>query len=236
MRELPILMNTPMVVATLADLKKETRRPVKPQPPAVPDGYYLDAYSHGPQWNFWTPDHREANSLPYWKAPYQVGDRLWVRETWLCTEPDTITHFGETVEMAPGVMHYRASASESDEAWLKVRPGGWKPSIHMPKWAARIWLEVTGVRVERLQDITEEGVAVEGFSEDLGEGWYKAGRLVADHDDMNTGRAAGRWAHFAWCWDRIYDVGGKGYIQYSWGINPWVWVIQFKRAEPATLR
>ena len=147
MKEIPILFSTPMVQAILEDRKFMTRRVIKPQPLWVAD----------PSTPFKTPD---ADPKGIIKCPYgQPGDRLWVRETW-CKN-----YYHEY-----GNHYYRA---DGETIQVPLTTGGttefgiadglhWKPSIHMPKIAARIWLEVVSVRVERLQDITEEDARLEG--------------------------------------------------------------------------
>lgn len=154
-----------------------------------------------------------------------VGDRLWVRETWYCdhylvqegpyTEPDW------TPEEKERLMYFR----ERDEAgggWCYTGFSGetmecpWRPSIHMPRWASRITLEVTGVRVERLQEISEADAKAEGI-EELSHGFRDYLQRDVQMDAVSS---------YESLWESINGAG-------SWEANPWVWVIEFKRLEEA---
>lgn len=133
-------------------------------------------------------------------APYHPGDVLWVRETW---------H-----QNYDGSIAYKASAPPNK---------GWKPSIYMPREAARIFLRVTDVGVERVQDITDADAMAEGF-----EGVpcdHPMGRYACE-DCMNTGYREPPTVGFAELWDRLNAKRG-----YGWDANPWVWVISFDRIE-----
>jgi hypothetical protein len=128
-----------------------------------------------------------------YKCPYgQPGDRLWVRETWQCFKPNT-----EEI-INPNTVNIRALAYRATNEWR----GKWRPSIHMPRWASRITLEITAVRVERLQDIGEVDAMREGdpTCENTHIDWFRA------------------------LWDSINAKRG-----YSWESNPWVWVVEFQR-------
>ena len=185
MKERPILFSAPMVRALLAGTKTQTRRIIKPQHLAF---FNQDAAAMLSDWN--------ERPLPYG----QTGDRLWVRETF--------GHFERNQHFKPGCnVYYRA-----DGNCLELEP--WRPSIHMPRWASRITLEITSVRVERLQDISEADAQAEGVTDD--------GSLVTDLDGKDRG---GTIAAYATLWEVINGVG-------SWDDNPWVWVVSFKRAFP----
>ena len=191
MNERPIIFNSPMVRAILAGTKTQTRRAVKPQPAA--DLGYMMGYSQ--QYAIqcgedWPDDARDRVRCPY-GAP---GDRLWVRETW--------GHWG-MIEPESDCIIYRADADQSGIVWHS--------SIHMPRWASRILLEVVAVRVERVQDISEADALAEGML--LEEKWTPDLRYPA--------RAA-----YAKLWDEINAKRG-----YPWAANPWVWVVEFKRLE-----
>jgi hypothetical protein len=136
------------------------------------------------------------------KCPFGVpGDRLWVRETW---------GDGEENNCEPGV-YYRAT----DPAWDEEETGfRWKPSIHMPRWASRITLEVTGVRVERLNDISEADAETEGCRAEVISG-------TAGYDDQGVISAVEKFREL---WESINGPG-------SWAENPWVWVVEFERIE-----
>jgi hypothetical protein len=220
--DLPILFSTPMVPPILADRKLQTRRTSK-----------LSGINKNPRdWRFVGMEGRDATfghvrrqkALAFITCPYgQPGDTLWVREAWksLAYGPS----FGAEV-------HYRADGHNPEGPWAdrekhrriidpvpdrddRYRPvkfGPWKPGIHMPKWAARIWLEVTGVRVERLHDITEADAKAEGV-ESAGDVYSQPGKLV---ESYRRG--------FEYLWGQINGAE-------SWDANPWVWVVEFKRTE-----
>ena len=181
MKERPILFSAPMVRALLAGTKTQTRRAVKPQP------VYSDVAATFASWAF----HRKGGGMWLWPnaredvhamCPYgQSGDRLWVRETFHAESKSTV--------------HYRADGFEYGPA------GGWKPSIFMPRWASRITLEVVGVRVERLQEISAADAWAEGVPHS------------PDVDPLHEYRAI---------WTAINGAG-------NWDANPWVWCVTFKR-------
>jgi hypothetical protein len=202
----PILFSAPMVRALLAGTKTQTRRIVKPQPSLSSTEAFLGLDGI---WRFSHPTARgpvshEADDV---RCPYgQPGDRLWVRET----------HYiiGEV-----GEVFYRATNDSSLSPPLQWH-GRWKPSIHMPRAASRITLEVTGVRVERLQDISEEDAQAEGLiplSDGSDRTWTVDGTARSEYE---TAREAYR--HL---WE---DINGFG----SWDSNPWVWAVEFKRLQP----
>lgn len=203
----PILFNTDMVRAILEGRKTVTRRAVKPQPQESETNphrltsgcYYFDV----PSKRF--PGDLDRIVGPYW-PPYQPGDILWVRESWQfipcidcrlyvhggCT--DTPITYEDKDSIGEGCFIYRADYPEPQRVY-------WKPSIHMPRDAARIFLRVKGVGVERLQDIDDAGVTAEGL--EIG-------------------------CYFDELWDST--IKPKDRAAYGWGANPWVWVIQFERA------
>lgn len=139
--------------------------------------------------------------IDYLKKPYQPGDILYVREKW-CENPNYKEYY------------YAAKRRDGAGAPYGLK---WHPSIHMPKEAARIWLKVTDVRVERLQDITEEQAIKEG----LYKGWQIPS--LPKSSAAMTARQA-----FMWVWD---DTQKNHSDVYGWLKNPWVWVIKFKRCE-----
>jgi hypothetical protein len=142
---------------------------------------------------------------------YRVGDRLWVRET-----------FSDTYDLGdyPGHKIYKATYLQ-DLAGFNPPPETWdvkwKPSIFMPRWASRITLEITGVRVERLQEITCNDCSLEGVDFLVSQGFYKDKTIIKTGDLYRDG--------FATLWDFI---NGK---KYPWSSNPWVWVIEFRRPK-----
>ncbi len=205
MRERPILFSGPMVRALLAGTKTQTRRVVKPQPDSAHSGF--------PYWNIggyrasWC--RSAAGGGPLVPAnpllcPYgQADDRLWVRETW-CRQWDDERGFLDEC-------WYRASDPDvvSVDAMEK---SPWKPSIHMPRWASRITLDIKAVRIERLQDISDQDAAAEGVAT-WAPGALSPHSLNADPSDQ-----------FRWLW---CSINGPD----SWDANPWVWVVEFERAK-----
>jgi len=195
MRERPILFSAPMVRAILAGSKTQTRRALAPDLFISSGGAVVRMASAGPA----TTGIREAH-CPYWREP---GDRLWVRETW------AVGHNADHLkpsEMDVGGWRIHYAASEERGGLL------WRPSIHMPRWASRITLDVTGVRVERLQDISEADAVAEGApSADLASGR----ECIFPHQGTH------RWG-FRLLWESINGAG-------SWDANPWVWVLEFRR-------
>lgn len=232
MVERPILFSGPMVRAILAGTKTQTRRLMRDQP-CCDSGIRVERYNPGVVDRFGNlhpgPEIFGAycgngcdwgTVSPFGKA----GDRLWVRETWYdddgLREPDD--HSTDLIE-------YRAD--HDCHSWETCCPcrddngrSTWRPSIHMPRWASRITLEVTGVRVERLQDITEEDARAEGFPL----GWVPTRITVTGLDGKKTtsiGTSIDLTARGGFChaWDAI---NGK---RATWESNPWVWVVSFRR-------
>lgn len=198
MKERPILFNGEMVRAIFEGRKTQTRRPVKQETwRGCKEVIYGEAAKKlscaQPAVTAYAGFDTGNNSLAYWPCPYgQPGDWLWVRETWSCME--------RKPKQGDEIM-YRADGES-----LIWEP--WSPSIHMPRWASRITLEITNVRVERLQDISEEDAIAEAM---LGYG-------VSPADVTGRSIVITRFNHL---WE---SINGKG----SWDINPWVWVIEFK--------
>ena len=189
-RERPILFSAPMVRAILDGRKTVTRRLVKPNPHTVDGGV---PYADAPAWA-----HAEPGSAVM-RCPYGVRrDRLYVRETWAA--PHAYDHLPPRRIPQDARIHYAAT---EDRGGLL-----WRPSIHMPRWASRITLEVTGVRVERLRACNEVDAITEGAP------WAACG---APQEGSHK-------AGFAQLWEQINGHG-------SWEANPWVWVIEFKAIE-----
>lgn len=206
-KERPMLFSGPMVQAILEDRKWHTRRVIKPQPPVFAGNWYqrnLDHVWYNPEnpdlWHFVSPSGKENHIKPIC-CPYgKPGDRLWVRETWCCVH---------SIPYAPGpdprdLVHYRADQTEA--AAIITEHRCWRPSIHMPRAYSRITLEITGVRVDRLQMIGPVDCKAEGIQKDLMTG--TSIQLINDFEKL---------------WD---SINGK---TYPWKSNPWVWVIEFKR-------
>ena len=191
MKERPILFNAEMVKAILSGRKTQTRRVIKL--PLIDKDMGCELAGNELA--------GEIAAGDYSNCPLgQPGDQLWVREafaTGLCTKT---------------TMAYKAThkAEDLEEGWLeKIK---WRPSIHMPRWASRINLLITGVRVERLNDISQEDAKSEGCCYGRGGGVPDLAVSPADH--------------FPTLWESIYGIK-------SWAANPWVWVIEFERVAPA---
>jgi hypothetical protein len=228
-KERPILFSGPMVRAILDGRKTQTRRAVKPQPD---NGYHIGGCHYlKTGWALWrgdTPNNHDGCTCISVKNPYGwPGDLLWVRETFKYWE-DPYNGQDYVVYKAGG--DKQPFPNEPDIPYLNRNSfnGKWKPSIHMPKWAARIWLEVTGVKVERLQDITNKDARAEGsFLDRCGCSIMQLGsRDVFDVAFNQT------WCHrhgerFDLLWD---SINGKKEGR-SWDDNPWVWVVEFKRVD-----
>lgn len=229
-RVLPILFNTDMVQAILDGRKTVTRRIVKP-PYFIQgdenDKRTLIALRTAPKGS---KLYREIGRMPYPDSPYNPGDTLYVRETW-AWEPcwdcgmDTEEHnccdkFAHKIfnhdKKAYGCYMYRASCE--DNVYPSVDK--WHPSIHMPKEAARIWLKVTDVRVERLRDITEEQAEKEG-------GIDNRGFVNSPENEYNNLHTAKE--HFMQIWNSTIKKTDRD--RYGWDASPWVWVIEFERCE-----
>lgn len=218
MKERPILFNGPMVRAILDGRKTQTRRVVK--------GIALD----------WLNEVRftpEYVALPEsYLSPYGfAGDRLWVRETWR----------GVVEISAPGApLEHGVARYVPDEQYCRrieykaTHPHDsepYRPSIHMPRWASRITLEVTDVRVERLQSITAADAQREGIVE-----WHSGEQksyMLGPGDGIGIFGKPGSWrpeataeAGFQTLWSSINGAA-------SWEANPWVWVVEFKRVSEA---
>ena len=251
-RVLPILFNTEMVRAILDGRKSCIRRIVKPQPTneiQCPLGICTDG-DKSEIGKFAFGSHEGGGKMIFCKPPYQPGDILYVRETWRVGAWDilnqmiafdykdgtcgelTYTHDRELFERLVNQSRNDARQAKCeyngvDFVWEKGKsPCRWHPSIHMPKEAARIWLKVTNVRVERLQDITPKGAESEGvgnlFYDDIGYGEKNYGTEV----DTEYGIAK---EQFAWLWEST--IKKSDLDRYGWDANPWVWVIEFERCE-----
>jgi hypothetical protein len=155
----------------------------------------------------------------------QPGDRLWVRETW---KPHCEGEISPDFPLGTCVKYRADGKCIKPENWTKEQGRWcesqeeskvWKPSIFMPRWASRITLEIVSVRVERLQDITEEDAKAEGITFHNGGGIGHSGYRHDPAFGMVTDTP--QWA-YAWLWESINGAG-------SWGSNPWVWVIEFKK-------
>lgn len=201
----PILFSTEMIQAILEGRKTMTRRVIKPQPPVEAVYSYIseELISEKLTERFVTFADGAGKTLsPQVMIPYQPGDILWVRETW----QDMWILLGESYAARMGRYAYKADYLK-EKAWWE-----WRPSVHMPKEAARIFLRITDVRVERLQEITWKDAKREGMFEP-----YVA---------SETGYETEMRGQFRDYWDYLNAKRG-----YGWDNNPWVWVIEFERTE-----
>jgi hypothetical protein len=209
-----MLMSGPLVVPTLTGLKTHSCRPVKlPGDPGLRDHWDSQLTIDGDRCHV-TSEHAPDTTIA---LPFgTIGDRLWIRETWARA-------VGELHNGAPNVVYRAHSFTSSSDKTGVDRHGTqryvvtWRPSIHMPRWASRIDLEVTDVSVFRVQDITEEIARREGFATDV------------EHDytlwigPRGTQYRTAALAFRDW-WTFIYGPE-------SWAANPWVWGIGFKRVQ-----
>lgn len=209
-KERPILMNGSMVRAVLDGSKTQTRRIVKQLDPR--EGAVTTGGNGQPMAACW------AYGGPAIPCPYGVpGEHLWVRETWYCDDYRIQSGPYFEVDGARELLAYRADGERPYEAEQPV----WRPSIHMPRWASRILLEIASVRVERLQDISDVDIEAEGIDMDaLAEAQDRYDAIAKD--DNASGRATLRTA-----WRDLWESTGG-----DWGANPWCWVISFKRVTP----
>jgi len=203
-KEHPILFSGPMIRALLSGTKTQTRRVVKPQP----DRYIVSFEKLGndwkPVWGVACMPTEEANRCI--RCPCGVpGDKLWVRETWNASQHRTTRQVR---------VFYRADDSNRQIDVYELPPSRrfgehWRPSIHMPRWASRITLEVTDVRVERVQEITGEDARAEGVD------------AIPAAPAAFTHRTS-----FAKLWNSINAKRG-----YGWDLNPWVSVVEFRKVS-----
>ncbi len=225
-KERPIIFSSPMVRAILDGRKTATRRVVKPQPSpgcryeingATNAALHLSGeWGHDPSEVVFVPptpaskDHRLF-------CPYgQPGDRLWVRETWwqngfwAC---DAWHGWAPTdVDNPDCGRRFDPPSPGYERHWRKRSP------IHMPRWASRITLEITGLRVERVQDITNADALAEGLTV------ATLGNVGWSGPDAPDGAGYSYVRPFSLLWDHINGPRG-----YGWNVNPWVWVVEFKR-------
>lgn len=189
MKERGMIFNGEMVRAILDGRKTQTRRIIKPQPVMYEPGQSIHV----------SDMINDALRCPFG----QVGNRIWVRETW-----------AEAGAGAPDLKLYRANYPEHVPTHYENVPPvdeiRWTPSIHMPRWASRLTLEITGVRIERLASISDDDAGKEGYPA----------------NPAPYGGNMDKWLWFRGLWDSIYP-------DQSFKHNPWVWVIEFKRIEEA---
>lgn len=209
----PILFNTEMVRAILDGKKSCTRRLVKPQPQGYFEVNENPVYIYDTDWN-------QGKITP----PYQPGDILYVRETW--HKYIKRVGKGESCRFAE-FYGYRASVANPEDA-----DEPWRPSIHMPKEAARIWLKVTDVKVERLQEMKPVDVIKEGAYPDC---WD----CLNTYEESGSQCCYGTEEQCSQCdgvmmeWEKLWNstIKKSDLDCYGWNANPWVWVIEFERCK-----
>jgi len=213
MKERPIIFSGSMVRAILEDRKTQTRRVIKPQPTgelAGIAGVKVGFLKYEPRY-IWRDERSELTKWLHCSHG-DPGDRLWVRETWAVSRrldplpPRKFSFLQDNPDFPQSIIYYHADSSNG----INPLRGKWRPSIHMPRWASRITLEVTGVRAERIQDISMHDALSEG-AEPL-------------HSDFHDGSHCIGW--FKRIWDSINAKRGFG-----WDANNWVWVIEFKKIK-----
>ncbi|HBT7196342.1 hypothetical protein [Klebsiella variicola] len=245
MKERGMIFNSEMVRAILDGRKTQTRRIMKVQPESNQLGLLLitDSTKHSDIGKYhWAESNATGNHVrsKLFSSPFgAVGERIWVRETWatLGNEDGCYVDWEDNLckgDERSAARIYRASCEQRpgdyglwsipDDAYWKPHTkehkfeGAWRPSIHMPRWASRILLEITDVRVERLNAISEEDARAEGIIDggclNCGEP-EPCGCANPEPDATDA---------FAYLWQSIYG-------QDNWNANPWVWVIEFKRFE-----
>lgn len=218
----PILFNTEMVQAILDGRKTCTRRVVKPQPKSKL--CYAFAGSHKSRIGKW--GYPSKTAYKYWNESYKLPDNISEEELEKLWNPpchtDDILYVRETWYKGLERYIYRADYSDTEKFYRdgKEIEMKWHPSIHMPKEAARIWLKVTDVRVERLQEITEDGAKAEGAIDNRG----FIHSPENEYDSIHTARE-----HFTEIWNSTIKKSDLN--RYGWDANPWVWVIEFERCE-----
>ncbi|MEN4604112.1 hypothetical protein ABEG90_16005 [Pantoea agglomerans] len=216
MRERPIIFNADMVRAVLDGRKTQTRRIMREQPEVIPK-----EDEHGKP-GFWIPFNAGKtmvrNDDMHIACPFGLkGDRLWMRETFRvhsrATDVATLVYKASEQQSWTQQTH-RVPIEKCNKPAVVDK---WTPSIHMPRWASRITLEITCVRVERMYDISEADARAEGVEQLRGGFWRHYQPGWTQHQLSARGS-------FVTLWKSIYG-------EESWQANPWVWVVEFKRVE-----
>ena len=221
----PILFSTEMVRAILDGRKTVTRRVLKPQPMIESTIYPNIDVAGKVCTEIWG-----NGAVKYIKQPYHRGDILWVRETWGDYREETMDgesgyfylYRADYPDGATSIPLPESERTDYADSWDLPK---WHPSIHMPKEAARIWLRVTDVLVERLQEIGGNGLRAEGFDipclpNEVEDQFNKYGAIF----DLEQAKKS-----FSALWDSTIKPADRE--KYGWAANPWVWVICFERCE-----
>ncbi len=213
-KERPMLFSSEMVKAIIQNRKSQTRRVLRPQPFQASTGSWF--WSSGDNHHVWS-DHPFPHI--HLDCPYgSPGDRLWVRETFCI---DHFEYLGKLKGLPPPGRSHIYYAADGEDLCSQIPECDcsdgcipWRPSIHMPRWASRLDLEIKSIRVERLQDITEAEIAAEGFfkQDNL---WCVTENFPASNNPL-----------YAWelYWNLLNSERG-----YPWAANPWGWVIEFRK-------
>lgn len=239
--DVPILLNGPMVRAVLAGRKTQTRRPVKLPPHVMrrKPPYKILFYNTGSgQYPGGHPGYtgdqppglavhcsdgtgRCEATVQKVRSPFGIqGDRLYVRETFWIQHDEVARDYADTLDCGINLTEddwakvaYCATDTD-DELAANCNHYSKRPSVHMPRWAARTWLDVLRIDVERVQDIDDDGARWEGVGHVLGDDYPEVSRIM---------QSAGRREAFAWLWESLYPG--------SWERNDWVWKCEFRRIE-----
>lgn len=207
MKERGMIFNGEMVRAILDDRKTQTRRIINPQPSLTRSGFFWKGSYYGAG----SSDAETNRNFAHVACPHgKPGDRLWVRETFA-------TGLSTKSTLAYRATHKRQDLEDGFYDTIK-----WTPSIHMPRWASRITLEITSVWVERLNDISKEDAVAEGIKTGCcgnETNWRDAFYVPGDKQPYLNAATA-----YGYLWKSIYG-------DESWQANPWVWAVEFRRVE-----
>lgn len=247
MKEKPILFSAPMVLALLEGRKTQTRRIVKPsivqhiefmggngEDPTEFDFVGLkygqwrsDSGKEMPaEWLIYCTEYPEEGAIPIGHGYGAVGDRLWVREAWRAH--DAFDHHPPRDIPAGQLLIFEADGDKETFPGT----GKYRPPMFMPRWASRINLEIVGVRVERLQDISEADARAEGcITEEIISGYDNQPIQVPKEIPDESGKGMVGWEN---CRDWYADLWESLNGPDSWDANPWVWVIEFRKASSST--
>lgn len=223
MKERPILFSEQRVRALLVGQQTQTRRIMKTQAFGPGQDHHEGVHAFDVSANHLHGYKMMSMADISYQCPYgKPGDILWVRETWrgpMVPESDLAEYERDpTPFRLPEYCQYRADSNELGQHVLSTPEAeefGWQTAIHMPRWASRINLEITGVRAEKIQDISEDDIMAEGVQTDS--------HFLNNFFTMNVNSESPKEAYRK-AWEKQYGAT-------SWEVNPWVWVIEFQRVE-----